>query len=72
MCCGRSLPSRPVTPIARKSAVEGQKKVSAVKPLVRTKVGKRCERCSHLTMSIYVAGRERFQCTNSQCRAIAK
>lgn len=72
MCCGR--PSRPSdTPITRQVARASQEpKKSAVKPLVRARTGKRCERCSYITMAIYLAGRERYQCTNSQCRAIAK
>ncbi len=74
MCCGRSVPAQSVRPIVRpaSSSSPEPKKMSAVKPMVRTKTGKRCDRCSHITMAIYLAGRERYQCTNSQCRAIAK
>lgn len=72
MCCGRAVPSKSVVPIQRQSSNGEPKKVSAVRPITRTKTGKRCERCSYITMAVYVAGRERYQCTNSQCRAIAK
>lgn len=74
MCCGK--PSRPVRssqsapkPLIIKPAIKVLKTVAAIKP---QRENKRCNRCSYPTMSVIVAGRERQQCTNPNCRAIQK
>lgn len=80
MCCGRSSkqPSpkavssqKPITTTS-KPVIKALKSISAIPAIKPQKLNKRCYKCSYPTMSVIVAGRERYQCTNPNCRAVQK
>lgn len=80
-CCGgrarqvrkQVVPQAAETPVVKQTIVQRTNRASAqAAPPVRQYVIPRskCVKCGYPTMAVYIAGRERQQCTNANCRTV--
>lgn len=56
----------------RQSATVGSQNRQVVASRQHISSGKRCVKCGYVIMTVNIAGRERFQCSNPNCRLIVK
>jgi hypothetical protein len=79
-CCGGGSPQRVRKQVVEPVVVEAEvpKRVvrsQAAKPasISRQYVvpRKQCAKCGYPTMVVHIAGRERYQCSNANCRIVA-
>lgn len=79
MCCGgrKSIsPQAQTTTVVRPKAIRS---AEMLRPKAVTSINRQyavarqlCAKCKHPTMMVHIAGRERLQCTNINCRFIVR
>lgn len=86
MCCGgnrrqvrKQTINRPaaskrsqVQTIRKSSAGTGNQHRQVTTSRQHVTAGQKCNKCGYPTMTVNIAGRERSQCSNPNCRVIAK
>jgi len=82
MCCGgrkplrsTQAPSKPKDkniPVVRRVSRDKNAAVPASVERQHIVQRKECPKCGHPTMLVHMAGRERQQCTNAECRLITQ
>ena len=80
-CCGsrgsRSIHSQLAKPVERKRKVPTVQRIRAQSTPVEVKLQlsnkkQRCPVCGYPTMTVNIIGREREQCTNTNCKYVLK
>jgi hypothetical protein len=75
MCCGSGGPKKIRSTYSKqaKGVIKPQRAAKAVSPRRQRVAAKRyCDKCGGIALLVYIAGRERFQCSKDECRNILK
>ena len=86
MCCGSGRRAirkqnieRPVgskrsqaQAVRKQSASTGNQHRQVIASRQHVSAGQKCNKCGYLAMTVNIAGRERLQCSNPNCKVIIK